>query len=160
MAFDAKQPDPLTVALRFLSYRERTEYEMREKLESKGVYDPQDIDSTINYLIEASYLDDRRFAAQLAGSRLRNKFWGRHKVALDLKRRKIAEEIIKEVVADINDELEVQTAEAALRRWLRKSGIESSSLSQKEFERAFRHLASRGFSAGTAMKILAGHKQP
>ncbi len=157
MASDAKAPDPLTLALRFLSYRERTEHEMREKLESKKAYSVDDIEGTVEYLKEANYLNDHRFAATLADSRIRNKAWGRYKISLDLKRRNISGEIIKEVVAGIDDEKEQKTAEEAVERWLRKSGAKSP-LSKKEFERAFRHLATRGFSAATAMKVLGCHR--
>ncbi len=130
---------------------------MREKLESKGVYDQTNIEETIEYLKESSYLNDRRFAATLADSRIRNKAWGRHKIALDLKRRKIPDEVVKEVVAGIDDEIEVRTAEAAVEKWMRR-GCRTSPLSHKEFERGMRHLASRGFSAATSITVLKQHR--
>ncbi|MBE9529065.1 MAG: regulatory protein RecX [Proteobacteria bacterium] len=157
MATDTKAPDPLTLALRFLSYRERTEYEMREKLQAKGAYSKEIVEETIEYLTEADYLNDRRFAAALAGSRIRNKAWGRYKISIDLKKRRIADEIIKEVVAGIDDTAEKETAEAAIEKWFRKSG-NTSPLSQKEYQRAFRHLASRGFSTAIAIKVLGCHR--
>lgn len=157
MASDTKTPNPITLALRFLSFRERTEYEMREKLQAKDAYSKEVVDETIEYLTEADYLNDSRFAATLAESRIRNKAWGRHKIALDLRRRKIADEIVKEVVATIDDEAEAVTAVAAIEKWFRKSGC-ASPLSRKEYERAFRHLASRGFSTATAIQVLGCHR--
>lgn len=158
MTSETKTPDPITLALRFLSYRERTEHEMREKLQAKDAYSEEVVEETIEYLTEADYLNDSRFAATLTESRIRNKAWGRHKIAIDLRRRKIADEIVKEVVATIDDKAETVTAEAAIEKWLRKSGC-ASPLSQKEYERAFRHLASRGFSTAIAIKVLGCHRK-
>jgi regulatory protein len=158
MDSDTKTPDPLALALRFLSYRERTEHEMREKLQAKGAYSKEIVEETIEYLTEADYLNDSRFASTLAESRIRNKAWGRYKISIDLKKRKIADEIVKEIVAAIDDEAEIKTAGAAIEKWFRKSGC-TSPLSQKEYERAFRHLASRGFSTAIAIKVLGCHRK-
>ncbi len=147
----------MTVALRFLSYRERTEHEMREKLAGAKEFTAKEIDSTIGYLLEASYLNDLRFATELAHSRLRNKAWGRYKIRLDLKKRKIADEIINKVIDGIDDETELKSANTAIRKWLRKSGT-NGPLSKKEFERAYRHLSARGFCAATALDVLAAYR--
>ena len=54
-------------AFRYLSYRDRTEREMRTYLAGKDFSQPI-VDQIVTYLKELGYLDDRRFALLCADS--------------------------------------------------------------------------------------------
>lgn len=67
-----KQSEPLTVAIRILSLKDRTESEIREKLKKKGFNDRQ-IAETVEYLKKKGYIDDTKFiqrAEKIAEDRL------------------------------------------------------------------------------------------
>ncbi|GAB6183374.1 regulatory protein RecX [Thermodesulfovibrio hydrogeniphilus] len=67
-----KQNDALKIALRLLSLRDRTEAELREKLQRKG-FGEKDIKDTIEYLKQKGFVDDEKFiqrAEKIAEDRL------------------------------------------------------------------------------------------
>lgn len=151
-------PDPLTSALRLLSYRARSVRETRERLLDKG-FEAAEVDSAVEYLLEAGYLDDERYARDLVSSRVRNKGWGRTKIASDLRKRGVAEKAAAGALSGLDDESERSTAEGAARKWLRKSG-RTPPLDRKDFLRAFRHLKARGFATGVTMDVLKPLRGP
>lgn len=146
--------DPLKVALAFLSYRGRSVKEVEAKLCKKGFSAAQTA-ATIDYLIFSGYLDDRGFAKALAESRVRNKHWGARRVAADLGAKGIAEDIVREAVSGISAEDEARAVATAFEKWLRKTGFKIP-LEKKAFEKAFRHLVARGFSAHVITGLLKG----
>ncbi|MFQ5464659.1 MAG: regulatory protein RecX [Thermodesulfobacteriota bacterium] len=146
--------DAMTAAARLLSYRERTVAELTGRLSEKG-YDAAEISSTVERLAEKGYLDDRRFAMGLADSRIRNKRWGRARIASDLGSRGVPREIISEVIGTIDRATEDETARRAFDKWrrLRRAPLP---LDKTGFARAFRYLTSLGFSQSVIFTILKG----
>lgn len=142
----------LTAAIRLISYRERTAAELAGRLSEKG-YDAAEISTTMERLIEDGYLDDRRFARALAGSRIRNKRWGRARIASDLGSKGVPREIVTEVIEAIDPDTENETARRALEKWL-KRGRDAVPLDKPGFARAFRHLTSLGFSSSVIFTVL------
>lgn len=141
--------DALGAAMRLLAVRQRSVFELTGKLREKGFADP-DVNSAVDRLLKAGYLDDEEFARSLARSRARNKAWGPAKIAHDLAARGIARETVKEAVA-LACPKEEELASAALRRWRRThKGLSG----RQEKEKAFRHLSSRGFSPSAIWKAL------
>ncbi|MBI5888399.1 MAG: RecX family transcriptional regulator [Deltaproteobacteria bacterium] len=154
----------LTMAMRFISYRPRSVKETAQKLTDSG-FSGDAIEDTINRLKSAGCLDDERFARELAGSRIRNKNWGLKRVALDLRSKGISDEIIHAALSNIDASADAETAARALEKWTRKTGVKfprdgvqppegAQPLEKKAFEKAFRHLAARGFSAHVIMGLL------
>lgn len=141
-----------TLAMRFISYRPRSVKETVQKLTDNG-FNGCVIADTINRLVSAGCLDDKRFARELAGSRMRNKNWGLKKVALDLRSKGIPDEIVHAALSNIDASADTETAARAFEKWTRKTGAHLP-LERKEFEKAFRHLAARGFSAQVIMGLL------
>ena len=123
----------------FLSYRPRSEPEIRQRLRRRGFTDTT-VDSTISKLKVMGLVDDTAFA----------RFWKENRdyfsprsqslTRLELKRKGVAEEIIDRVVDAIDDEDNAYRAGAKKAR----------SLSGSDYERFRRrlgdHLKRRGFS--------------
>lgn len=143
--------DALSAALRLLGVRQRSVFELAGKLKDKG-FSSDDIDRTVERLLEAGYLNDEAFARSLAASRARNKSWGPAKITQDLLKRGIARETVREAVALACPE-EENLARAALDKWLRRNRGLSG---RQEKEKAFRHLSARGFSPSAIWKALGG----
>ena len=159
---EKKSADIRARALNLLSYRARSVNEIRLSLKERG-YNEASIEETIGWLKEFGYLNDSRFAFELASSRVRNKNWGTRKIAFDLKRRGIDAGIISEVLEELSGESEESAARRALEGWLsRRLGTKDfplpPTLDNALYASAFRHLQSRGFTSSTIYPILKNLK--
>lgn len=145
----------LSLALKYLSYRNRSISKVRERLQSKE-YDADIIEAVICKLTGEGYLDDRAFTEELTRQRVNIKCWGRLKITADLRRHGVERETITEVVNDLcSDEEELSTATKALTKWLRVKDIKTDTpVSTDNKIKAMRHLASRGFTTETVRRAL------
>ncbi|MFQ5442899.1 MAG: regulatory protein RecX, partial [Thermodesulfobacteriota bacterium] len=145
-------PDALAVAIKFLSYRDRSVKEVRERLRARG-YASVDISRSVDYLIEADLLDDKRFAATLAASRLRNKNWGAAKITSELLSKGVSREIAQKTLSSFDEDVEKEAALRALTKWSRKNKCSLKGGAKAETLRAVRHLKARGFSPPLIIKV-------
>lgn len=154
----------MQLALRFISYRPRCVKETAQKLTDNG-FTGAAVANAVSRLISAGYLDDERFAKELAGSRIRNKNWGIKKIALDLRRKGVSDEAVHAALSNLDASTDAETATRAIEKWIRKTGVKftlewvqplagAQPLEKKEFEKAFRHLSARGFSVHVIMGLL------
>ncbi len=150
-------PDSLTVALKHLSYRDRTVKEVRKKLKAAG-FATEDITCSVKYLIETGLLDDERFAAALAGSRLRNKNWGAARIASDLLSKGISREITQKTLSRLDEGVEKEAAVRALEKWARIHNCSLKGAGNPEVLKALRHLKARGFSPHLIIKVIEGFR--
>jgi regulatory protein len=88
------------VALRFLSFRRRTEKEIKDKLKKKG-FDEKTIKSTIDKLKQYDLINDSEFAAAWVRERLTYKPRGKKLLAQELWRKGIRKEIIDQVTGEL-----------------------------------------------------------
>ena len=96
----------LNTAYRFLSYRPRSEAEMKERLHRRGFEDSK-IEIIINKLKEQNLLDDTAFARFWKENRDTFRPRSQRLTQLELKKKGVADEIIKEVTDESDD---IQTA--------------------------------------------------
>ena len=89
-------------ALKFCAYQERSQQEMRDKIYSWGLH-RREVESIISYLIEEGFLKEERFAIAYAGGKFRIKKWGKIKIKLALKNKKVSEPLIKKALNEISD---------------------------------------------------------
>ncbi|MBK6399086.1 MAG: RecX family transcriptional regulator [Bacteroidetes bacterium] len=89
-------------ALKFCAYQERSQQEMRDKIYSWGLHQ-REVESIISYLIEEGFLKEERFAIAYAGGKFRIKKWGKIKIKLALKNKKLSEPLIKKALGEISD---------------------------------------------------------
>ena len=93
--------EPLIKAANFCAYQERTHKEVRKKLGELEVLG-DDAEEIITYLIENNYLNEERFARVFAGSKFRQKKWGRIKIRQELKMRGMSEYCLKAGMSEID----------------------------------------------------------
>src|SRR2546423_10225942 len=108
--------DCYTAALRILKYRFNSTAELRRKLHAKG-FDREAIDATLTRLKDEKWLDDERYAAAYARTRVM-KSKGGLRIRRELMRAGVDDETIaRAVTANINadDERERATAIAQKR---------------------------------------------
>lgn len=95
--------DALRKAASFCVYQERTQQEVRERLNDWDVYD-DDAEEVIAELITQNYLNEERFAKSFAGGKFRVKHWGKRKIKQHLQQRGITgynlDQAMKEIKPD------------------------------------------------------------
>jgi len=92
----------LNTAYRFLSYRPRSEAEMKDRLVRRG-FEDSNIEIIINKLKEQHLLDDTAFAKFWKENREMFRPRSKRLTIMELKNKGVADEIVKEVTDDSND---------------------------------------------------------
>ncbi|MBA3900935.1 MAG: RecX family transcriptional regulator [Bacteroidetes bacterium] len=85
----------------FCAYQERCRQEVFQKLEKFDLPDEQKI-SIIEELEKEKFINEARFAKSYAEGKFRIKKWGRIRIRMELKRRNIPEDLIKESISGID----------------------------------------------------------
>jgi len=86
----------------FCAYQERCQHEVKIKLISLGVYGEK-IDEIIAALITENYLNESRFAEQYAKGKHNLKLWGKIKIKLKLKEKKLHNNLIVKALSCIDE---------------------------------------------------------
>lgn len=145
-------------ALRFLSYRPRSEKEIRDKLKIK--YQKSNIgnltlliDKVIQKLKEKKFINDEEFAKGWIESRQRFKPRSSRLIKIELKQKGIDQELIEQLFADRGSQV-VDDLENAKKLVEKRIGRLRGLNKQKIYEKLGRHLASKGFSWNTIKKSI------
>lgn len=125
------------LALRYLTARMRSEFEMRQYLIKKQVA-TDEIEAIIAYLYSYHYLDDKQFAESFIRDKLRFNPCGRMKLIMALKEKGIDEFIIEDALAA---EYSPETEQALLQQ-----DYERCRQKGKNYQQAMRYLYGKGYS--------------
>lgn len=93
----------LAKAENYCAYQERSQQEVRDKLYEWGLY-PSAIENVIVQLIAGNFLNEERFANAYATGKFRQKGWGRIKIKLGLKLKKVSDPLIKKALKSIDED--------------------------------------------------------
>jgi len=95
------EKEALSKAERYCAYQERSQQEVRDKLYEWGQY-PSAVENIISRLIESNFLNEERFAKAYAIGKFRQKGWGKIKIKLGLKFKRVSEPLIKKALNSID----------------------------------------------------------
>ena len=132
------------------AYQERCQQEMRDKLFDWGLHS-EEVESIIADLISNNFLSEERYAKAFAGGKFRIKKWGRVKIRIELKKKKISDYCIRKAMEEIDDREYIKT----LKELIEKKGKEIKGL--KEYQRNYKiaqYAASRGFEQDLVFSLL------
>jgi regulatory protein len=142
-------------AMHLLNYRWRGTAELRQRLLRRN-YDEKEIAETLQRLEREGWLDDDRFARELARSRATRH--GRRRIEADLRRHGVEEEVVRRA---LDSALDPDTEEALLRRTAGKrieilserygNDYPSTEVGRRKLAR---FLLSRGHPLGDVMRVL------
>ncbi|MGB9743022.1 MAG: RecX family transcriptional regulator [bacterium] len=135
-------------AFRLLSYRARSEQELRERLSSKG-YSPAVIERVLDRLKELAIVDDRKLAREYVAARIGVGHRGKFRVEQELRKRGIDREKIAEAMQGAPDE--VEAARLVLEHYLPRYRRLDETTRKR---RLYGLLARRGFSIETIEQVL------
>ena len=131
-------------------YQERCQQEMRDKLYDWGLY-PDAVENTIALLISDNYLNEERFAKAFAGGKFRIKKWGKIKIKIELKKRKISDYCIRKAMQEIEDGDYMKILKAIIAK---KSKAIKGGKEQVRNYKIAQYAASRGFESDLIWDIL------
>jgi regulatory protein len=109
----AKPDDPYDLALRALSYKERTETELRSWLAEREVAEAE-VEEVIALLVEAGAIDDASFARRYAEDKRTLAGWGPDRITNSLEGRGVAREHIEAALAGEDAEMQLERAVSLL----------------------------------------------
>lgn len=152
-------------ALRFLSYRPRSEQEIRNKLKEKRA-ESEIIEKIVAKLKKYNFINDLEFAKKWAEERMQFKPRSWRLIKIELRHKGISEEIIESIIHDsqfmIQSDLE-QAKKLVEKRITRFRNPTSPRLRgtskfgmtrEKIYEKLGRYLASKGFDWDTIKKAI------
>ena len=87
----------------YCAYQERSVLEAKNKINEFDL-DEYATEELLKYLNTEGFLNDERFATTFAGSKFRQKKWGKNKIRLSLLQKGIDTLLCESAIAEINDE--------------------------------------------------------
>lgn len=134
-------------AMLFLSYRARSESEIRQNLRKHEIPEPV-IEQTLERLRKAGLANDDQFAQAWVENRNTFRPRSRRMMAMELKQKGLADEAIQTAVQNVDDE--ASAYEAAQKRAVRFKGLEWNDFRKKLSE----FLARRGYSYAVIAPVV------
>ena len=134
-------------ALNLLSYRQRAERELRDRLSDR--FDPDVLDRAIDRLKEQGLVDDAAFARAWVDSRVRNSPRSARALVRELTGKGVARHLADAAVEDLDDRGTARTAADKFARRLADADYE------RFHRRLWQHLRRRGYSAPIARRATA-----
>jgi regulatory protein len=133
-----------------LKFRLRSEQELLQRLKKKG-FSGDLSQSTVNFLKNKEFIDDRLFAKVWVGNRLKRPF-GLKKIRQELEQKGLTNEIIQDALSAVKaDYCETQlVSQLAQQRFARQVGVDK----QKAKARVYAYLLRRGFSPDIVSQIV------
>ena len=87
----------------FCAYQERSQWEVRGKLIEMHIYG-DDLEAMIAELIEENYINEERFARQLARGKFVMKHWGKNKIKQALQQHQLSAYCINAALSEIDED--------------------------------------------------------
>ena len=136
--------------MRYLSYRSRSEAEVRQYLRRRGFLKTA-VDPAIERLHSFHYLDDEAFARSWALARAEDRGYGRRRIDQELRSKGLGQALIQDTLRDIFDQVD-ETASA--KRLLAKRFKGENFKDLKTLRRAAAFLQRRGYDGKVIFELL------
>ncbi len=134
----------------YITFKDRTEKEIKDKLKEKG-YSSPDIEESIDKLKRYGYLNDENYTLSYIKSNINKK--GARLISMELAQKGIAREIISEQFEDVDID-EVGIIEDVLFRRYRNLDISDEAQKRK----VFGYFIRRGFKHESISKAIRNYK--
>lgn len=134
----------------FCAYQERSHVEARTKLIDLGIYgDP--LEEIISSLIADNFLNEERFAKAFAHGKFNIKKWGKVRIKLELKKRKISDYSIKKALAEIHYDDYIKTLQEII---VKKNALIDETDDFKRHQKLFQYALQKGFEIELIQQAL------
>ncbi|MGC9383663.1 MAG: regulatory protein RecX [Kosmotogaceae bacterium] len=139
MSDHEKLDKALKKAHRYLKYRERSKYEIEEKLRSEG-FNSEVIEDTVEKLSGKNILNDNRFTRMYIEDSIRIKKRGPHRISRELKKLGIEDYLISDTLKEFRNVF-LETLGAVI-----ESYTSDKKMDEKELLKLKKKLYRKGFS--------------
>ena len=143
----------LQKAAAYCAYQERTQDEVRQRIKKWGVEEDDEAEELIAELISMNYLSEERFAKTYAGSKFRQKKWGRRRIKQELSRRGLTDFNIDQGMNEIGDTAYEETLRDLLKKKL-ESLERTESDTRKRKQKLVRYALSKGYESELIWKVV------
>lgn len=134
------------------AYQDRSIYETKVKLHTFRLQEIEE-DTIIRHLIDKRFLDDGRFAQSYAQGKLRIKCWGRKKIAMGLRQKGIARDILQQALEGLDETLYWEQLIALLEKKRRLlTGREKNAYMLRQ--KIMVHAQSKGFESELILEAM------
>jgi regulatory protein len=131
-------------------YQDRCQQEVRDKLYEYGLWTDA-VEELISKLIADNFINEERFAQSYARGKFSIKKWGRIKIKLHLKQKRISDYSIKKALNEIDSEAYYETLKKVLLQ--KKNTTKESNPIKLKFKLAT-YAMSRGFEQDLIFDVL------
>jgi regulatory protein len=149
--------DPVAAAreicLRLLTDRARTRQELAGVLARKGV-PAEAAAAVLDRFDEVGLIDDAAFAGQWVRSRHEHRGLGRRAIAVELRRKGVADDVAGEALAGVDAAAEARRARELVDRKLRSLAVDTPEKRATAGRKLVGMLARKGYGAGTAYQVV------
>jgi regulatory protein len=132
------------------AYQERCQQEVRDKLYEYGLHSA-DVENIIGRLISDNFINEERFAKAYAGGKFRIKKWGKVKIKMGLKAKRVSDYCIKKGLEEITHTDYIKTLTKILES---KSALLKEKNKIRKKYKLVQYAASRGYEHEYIMEIL------
>ncbi|MCB0477143.1 MAG: RecX family transcriptional regulator [Crocinitomicaceae bacterium] len=133
----------------FCAYQERCHSEVSKKLYDWGLA-PDQVDALLADLIQNNFLNEGRFAESYVSGKFRMKKWGRNKIRLHLKQKKVNEYSIKKALESIDDEEYLECLELLIQ----KKYKEAKGNKWEKRQKTYSFLVHKGYESSVVQDAL------
>ncbi len=134
---------------KYCAYQERCQSEVRNKLYEWGLHS-KEVESIIADLITNGFINEERFSKAFVNGKFRIKQWGKIKIKVELKKRKISEFCISKALKEISDDEYLET----LRKLIQKKAKLIAKTNSYVFKnKLISYAASKGYENDLAWEI-------
>ena len=144
----------LNTALRILTRRDHSRYELVRKLKQRG-FSKEDIDDAVSACENFDYINDER-TAKIYIRQLKRKGYGKKRIQLELNKKSLKgariQHILDESVSAIDEQ---EGAERILKKNMKRFEREKDALKRRD--KIYRFLHARGFSREVIANTIKGH---
>ncbi|MBI5326164.1 MAG: RecX family transcriptional regulator [Ignavibacteriae bacterium] len=144
--YDAKQ-----TAYNFVSYKPRTEKQIRQRLKIKG-FENDEANSAIEFLIKFDLVDDIKYAKQFVSDYLKRKSTGKSKLLFELLKKGIDKSLAEDTIEKFYPE--ENTFEIAMKSIEKKLRLIRHKPMEKQKDSLIRYMQSSGFDWDIIRKVL------
>lgn len=149
-------PNQAKVKIRhFCNYQERCQQEVKEKLYSYSL-NTEDVNEVLAYAILEGLVNEERYAILFAGSKFRQKKWGRLRIKRELKQKQISDYILKKAMQEIDDDQYIENLKTIAEKYYHTL---KDKFNYIKLQKVTKHLVSKGYEMDLIQDYIKQLKQ-
>lgn len=136
---------------KYCAYQDRCHWEVENKMTEFNLI-PEAKDEIMIYLIQHNFLSEERFARSFVRGKFNQKNWGKIKIRMELKKRKIPSKLIESVLSEIDQKDYMETLQSLFEK--KKNTLKNERESLKKKVKIRNYLLQKGFESEIIADLL------